>query len=155
MLFRSVNAEAYEAYLKGRYYWNKRSADGLKKSVQYFRQAIEKDPTYAPAYAGLADAYATLAGFNVLPAREVYPLAKAAATKAVELDETLADAHLSLAAVVHGYDWDWALADREFKRAVELGPNSATVHDWYALYLVWSGQLEEALAESKIGRAHV
>jgi TolB-like protein/Flp pilus assembly protein TadD len=141
--------EAYEAYLKGRYYWNKRTRDGLKKSAQYFQQAVDKDPCYAPAYAGLADSYALpgIAEYGMLPPREAMPRAKAAALRALEIDGTLAEAQTTLAHVCAFYDWDWGGAEREFRRAIELNPNYAFSHHWYALYLAAMERHEEALAE--------
>jgi TolB-like protein len=123
--------EAYQLYLKGRYFWNKRAAEDLEKSIKFFEQAIGKDPNYALAYAGLADAYSVLAN-TPLPQRDAMSKAKAAAMKALELDDTLAEAHTSLALVKMSYDWDWPGAEREFKRALELNPNYATAHHWYA-----------------------
>jgi TolB-like protein/DNA-binding winged helix-turn-helix (wHTH) protein/Tfp pilus assembly protein PilF len=146
---KAVNPEAYEAYLKGRYFWNKRTADGLKKAADYFNQAIEKDPNYAPAYTGLADSYALLGDweYGVLPPKEAYPKAKAAATTALELDHTLSEAHTSLAFSLDGFDWDWESAEREFKRAIELNPNYATAHHWYGWHLSVLGRHSEAIAE--------
>jgi tetratricopeptide (TPR) repeat protein len=144
-----VNPDAYEAYLKGRYSWNKRTADGLKKAIDYFNQAIEKDPDYAPAYAGLADAYA-LAGdwkYGVLAPREAYPRAKAAATKAIALDSSLGEAHISLAFCLDGFDWDWESAGREFTRGIELSPGYGTGHEWYGWHLAVLGRNGEAVAE--------
>ena len=140
------DAEAYQMYLQGRYQWNKRSLDGLQQSLDYFQQAIQRDPKYALAYAGQADAYALLADSNVLPAREVLPKLKAAANKALELDDTLAEAHTSLAwAKFH--EWDWAGAEKEFKRAIELNTNYTTAHSWYGEYLMVLGRSDPALAE--------
>jgi tetratricopeptide (TPR) repeat protein len=137
---------AYQLYLQGRYQWNKRTLEGLQQSIDFFNQAIEKDPRYALAYAGLADAYALLADFNVLPTREVTPKLQSAAAKALELDNTLAEAHTSLAwASFHV--WDWAGADREFKRALELNPRYATAHLWYGEYLSALGRFDDALGE--------
>jgi TolB-like protein/DNA-binding winged helix-turn-helix (wHTH) protein len=130
---KTVNPDAYEAYLKGRYFWNKRTADGMKKAIDYFNQAIQKDPNYAQAYAGLADSYA-LAGdwqYGVLTPREAYPKAKEAATKAIELDSTLGEAHISLAWCMDGFDWNWDFAGKEFTRGIELSPSYATGHHWY------------------------
>ncbi len=148
---KRVNPDAYEAYLKGRYFWNKRTADGLKKAIDYFNQAIEKDPSYAPAYAGLADSYALLGDweYGVLAPKEAYPKAKAAATKAIELDSTLGEAHISLAFCLDGYDWDWESAGREFRRGIELNPGYATGHHWYAWHLTALGRNGEAVAEIK------
>ena len=116
----TVNPEAYQAYLKGRYYWNKRTEDGLKRSTHYFQQAVEIDPAYALAYAGLADSYALpgIAEYGLLPPKEAMPKAKAAAMKALEIDKTLAEAQTTLAHVRAFYDWDWAGAEQEFKRAI-------------------------------------
>jgi TolB-like protein/DNA-binding winged helix-turn-helix (wHTH) protein len=144
-----VNPEAYEAYLKGRYFWNKRTPDGMKGAIDYFNQAIEKDPDYAPAYAGLADSYA-LAGdwkYGLLTPREAYPKAKAAATKAIALDGTLGEAHISLAFCLDGFDWDWVSAGREFTRGIELSPGYATGHEWYGWHLAVLGRNGEAVAE--------
>ena len=145
----TINAEAYQSYLKGRYHWNKRTQEGLRKSIEYFTEALEKDPTYAQAYAGIADSYNTLARFNFLRPQEAYPKARAAVTKALEIDETLAEAHSSLAVVKMDYEWDLPGAEREFKRAIELNPSYPSAHQWYGLLLVSRGQTEEALAETK------
>ncbi|MFQ5818329.1 MAG: tetratricopeptide repeat protein, partial [Terriglobia bacterium] len=142
------NPEAYQLYLKGRYYWSKRTPDGFQKGLAYFQQAIERDPNYARAYAGVADCYA-LAGYLRLSRQEAMPKAKAAARKALEIDDTLAEAHTSLAYVKHRFDWDWSGAEREFQRAIEVNPNYATAHQWYALYLSTMGRHEEALAAIK------
>jgi TolB-like protein/DNA-binding winged helix-turn-helix (wHTH) protein/Tfp pilus assembly protein PilF len=146
-----VNTEAYEAYLKGRYFWNKRTADGLKRAVDYFDQAIEKDPNYAQAYAGLADSYTLLGDweYGVLAPSEAYPKAKGAATKALELDNTLGEAHTSLAFSLDVFDWDWKSAEREFRRAIELNPGYATAHHWYAWHLSEMGRNSEAIAEMR------
>src|SRR3989441_4132485 len=142
--------EAYQLQLKGRFYYNKRTEEGLQKSLEYFQQAIEKDPTFALAYSGLADTYDLLgapdAGGTTSP-NEAMPKAKAAALKAIEIDGTLAEPHVSLAHVKYYYDRDWPGAEREFKRAIELNPNYPQAHHWYALYLVWTGRTNEGLAE--------
>jgi TolB-like protein/DNA-binding winged helix-turn-helix (wHTH) protein/Tfp pilus assembly protein PilF len=148
---KQVNPDAYEAYLKGRYFWNKRTAEGFKKAIDYFNKAIDQDPTYAPAYAGLADSYA-LSGdweYAVLPPSEAYPKAKAAAAKALELDNKLGEAHVSLAFVLDAYDWDWDSAGREFRRGIELNPGYATGHHWYAWHLTTLARNSEAVAEMK------
>jgi TolB-like protein/DNA-binding winged helix-turn-helix (wHTH) protein/Flp pilus assembly protein TadD len=149
----SVNPDAYEAYLKGRFFWNKRyeTADGLKKSVEYFQDAAQKDSDFALAYAGLADSYSLLGSnpIDELPPREARPKAKAAAERAVELDDSLAEAHTSLASVKLSYEWDMPGAEREFKRAIELNPNYPTAHQWYGSYLMAMGRLDEALVESE------
>jgi tetratricopeptide (TPR) repeat protein len=146
-----VNPQAYEAYLKGRYFWNKRTADGLKKAIDYFNQAIKQDPNYAQSYTGLADSYALLGDweYGVLAPREAFPRAKAAATKALELDNTLGEAHTSLAFSLDLFDWDWASAEREFRRAIELSPGYATAHHWYAWHLSEMGRNSEAIAEMR------
>jgi len=148
---KAVNPEAYEAYLKGRYFWNKRTGDGLKKAVDYFNGALEKDPAYAPAYAGLADSYALMGDweYGVLAPQEAFPKAKAAATRALELDDTLGEAHTSLAFCLDVFDWAWDSAEREFKRAIQLSPDYATAHDWYAWHLITLGRKTEAIAEMK------
>src|SRR6202795_222382 len=148
---KTVNAEAYEAYLKGRYFWNKRTGDGLKMAVGYFKQAVEKDPNYAQAYTGLADSYALLGDweYGVLAPTEAYPKAKAAATKALELDSTLGEAHISLAFTLDGFDWDFGAAEKEFTRGIELNPGYATGHQWYAGHLILFGRSSEAIAEMK------
>ena len=153
---RPVNREAYEALLKGRYYWSKRTEATTKKAMEYFREAIEKDPSYARAFVGLSDSYISLALpealQEVLPPREGFPNATAAVNKALEIDQTLADAHASLAHIKFQYDRDWAGAEREFKRAIDLNPNYAEAHHWYALCLMWMGRQDEALAEIQRAR---
>ncbi len=140
------DSAAYQLYLQGRYYWNKRSLEGAQQSIDFFRQAIEKDARYALAYAGQADAYAQLADLNVLPAREITPKVEAAADKALQLDETLAEAHTSLAwSKFHA--WDWPGAEKEFRRAIELNANYATAHAWYGEYLMSLGRFKDAQAE--------
>ena len=143
------NTEAYQTYLKGRFYWNKRTEDGLRRGIEYFQQAIDLDPGYALAYAGLADSYNLLAGYSALSPREAFPRAKAAARKALEIDDTLAEAHTSLAFVMLAYDWDWAGAERTFKRAISLDPAYATAHHWYALLLVATSRTVEGVNEVK------
>ncbi len=148
---KAVNPEAYEAYLKGRYFWNKRTVDGLKRAVDYFDQAIKKDPNYAQAYTGLADSYALLGDWEyaVLAPSEAYPKAKAAAIKALELDNLLGEAHTSLAFSLDVFDWDWDSAEGEFRRAIELNPGYATAHHWYAWHLSEMGRNSEAIAEMR------
>jgi TolB-like protein/DNA-binding winged helix-turn-helix (wHTH) protein/Flp pilus assembly protein TadD len=146
-----VDPQAYEDYLKGRYFWNKRTGDGLRKAIEYFNQAIAIDPTYAPAYSGLADSYA-LAGdwqYAVMTTKEALPKAKAAAMKALELDDTLSEAHTSLAFCLEGFDWDSETAEREFRRAIELSPGYATAHHWYAWHLALIGRRSDALSEMR------
>ena len=149
---RPVNPEAYELYLKGRYEWNKRTEEGLDKGLEYFQQAIRADPNYALPYCGMADTYAALGLNTILPGEEVYPKANAAALKALELDDSLAEAHASLAMALVDYDRDWSTAEREFQRAIELNPSYATAHHWYALTLAWIGRSDEAIAEIEEAR---
>jgi TolB-like protein/DNA-binding winged helix-turn-helix (wHTH) protein/Flp pilus assembly protein TadD len=146
-----VNREAYVSYLKGRYFWNKRTADGLKAAKSYFDEAVALDATCKQAYAGLADTYSLLGDWQyaVMAPKEALPKAKAAAIKALELDNSLGEAHNSLAFVLEGYDWDFAAAEKEFQRAIELNPNYATAHHWYAWHLSLLGRNAEALAEMR------
>jgi TolB-like protein/DNA-binding winged helix-turn-helix (wHTH) protein/Tfp pilus assembly protein PilF len=146
---KRVNPDAYEAYLKGRYFWNKRTGEGLKEAIDYFNQAIQNDPNYAAAYAGLTDSYG-LAGdwqYGLLAPREAYPKAKAAANRAIALDSTLGEAHISLAWCLDGFDWDWESGGREFTRGIELSPSYATGHHWYGWHLAALGRHGEAIAE--------
>jgi serine/threonine protein kinase/Tfp pilus assembly protein PilF len=140
------NPEAFQLYMKGRFYWNKRTTEGMKASVGYFEQAIEKDPMYALAYAGLADAYLVLGSWTVYPKRETTPKAKTAVLKALEIDNELAEAHTSLAGVLEN-EWDWSGAEREYQRSIELNPNYPTGHQWYAEFLALLGRHQEALSE--------
>jgi serine/threonine-protein kinase len=143
------NIEAYHLYLKGRYYWNKRNGPDLMKGLQYFREAIDIDPNYALAHAGLADSYIVLATWNILPSSEAFPKSKAAARKAIELDKTLCEAHASLGFVSGVYDWDWTRAEKNFKRAIKLNPEYATTYEWYGLCLSYMGRHDEAIAAAK------
>jgi TolB-like protein/DNA-binding winged helix-turn-helix (wHTH) protein/Flp pilus assembly protein TadD len=146
-----VNPEAYNSYLKGRYFWNKRTGDGLKVALAYFNQAIEEDPKYAAAYSGLADTYALLGDWQyaVMTPKEALPKAKAAAMKALQLDDGLSEAHNSLAFCLDGFDWDLNGGDREFRRAIELNPGYATAHHWYAWHLILIGRNSEAISEMR------
>jgi TolB-like protein/Flp pilus assembly protein TadD len=146
-----IDPEAYENYLKGRYFWNKRTADGIKKAIDYFNRAIAKDPNYAPAYSGLADSYALLGDWQyaVMTPKEALPKAKAAAMKALELDDSLSEAHTSLAFCLEGFDWDWEATDKEFRRAIELNPGYATAHHWFSWHLALLGRNSEAIAEMR------
>jgi TolB-like protein/DNA-binding winged helix-turn-helix (wHTH) protein/Flp pilus assembly protein TadD len=145
---RSVDPEAHEFYLKGRYFWNKRDQAGFTKAIDYFQQAIAKDPTYASAYAGLADSYALSGGLNVVPVEQAMPRARAAAEKALELDNHLAEAHASLGLIAPFNNWNWADAERHYQHAIELNPNYATAHHWYAEgYLMPVGRADEAISE--------
>ena len=141
--------EAHEEYLLGRYYWNKRTAEGFTKAVAYFQRATEKDTEYAAAYAGLADCYVLLAEYDLLPSQEILPKARQAANKALALDESLAEAHASLAAAKVDYEWDWRGAEQELRRATELNPGYATAHQWYAELLSEEGRHNEAVTEIK------
>jgi len=149
---RPVNAEAHEAYLRGLYFWNKFNIPALNKSLEYFQQAIDKDPGYAHAYAGLSASYAILGNMGVLPPREAYPKAAAAARKALEIDEGLSEAHGELGWVTLFYERDWAGAEREFRRAIALNPSNANAHDGLSMYLVALGRFDEALAEIRHAR---
>jgi len=144
--------EAYDLYLKGQYFWNKRTFEGFQHAIDYYQQAIAKDPNSARAYAGLADTYALMGPYSVLPQREFMPKARAAALRALEIDDTLPEAHTALALIVQNYDWDWPAAEKEYRRAIELNPNYATAHQWYAEHLAWRGRFEDALRESERAR---
>ncbi len=144
----TANKEAYELYLKGRFFWNKRTGDDLLKSIEYFNQAIAKDPNYALAYAGLADSYLLLSSYGAVSPAKSYPQAKAAAEKALELDNTLGEPHASLG-LLAGLECDNDLSIRELERAIELNPNYATAHHWLALPFMGLGQFDRAIAEGK------
>jgi TolB-like protein/Flp pilus assembly protein TadD len=143
----STSYEAYDLYLKGRYFWNKRTPEGLQRAVESFQQAVNKDPNYAPAYAGLADSYAMMSGYGVALPKDVMPEARAAVQRAIALDDKLAEAHASLALIAQNYDWDWDTAETEYRRAIELDSNYATAHHWYAEHLALLGRFDEAFAE--------
>jgi DNA-binding winged helix-turn-helix (wHTH) protein/TolB-like protein/Tfp pilus assembly protein PilF len=145
--------EAYKVYLRGRHFWNKRTEEGLRKSIEFFDQAIGLDPNYALAHAGLADSYQILAFHGALSSIEYFPRAKAAAKRAIEIDDSLAEAHTALAYVKFYHDWDWARAEEEFKRALELNPNYPTAHQWYAEYLASMARSKEALSEREKAKA--
>lgn len=142
------DSQAYHIYLRGRFWWNKRTREGVEKGIEYFTKAIAQDPSFALAYTGLSDSYHLLAGtaFAGMPPRQAAPLAKAAAMKALEIDDTLAQAHASMASVF-SYQWDWEAARKEYRRSIELNPSYATVRHWYAFYLAAMGHLEEAVQE--------
>ena len=139
--------DAYDLYLKGRYFWNKRSTQGFERAVECFEQAIAKDPTYARAYAGLADSYALMSSYSMAPQNELMPKARTAALKALQLNEQLAEAHTSLALIEENYEWDWQNAEKEFRRAIQLDPNYATAHHWFAEHLAFQGRFDEAFSE--------
>jgi TolB-like protein/DNA-binding winged helix-turn-helix (wHTH) protein len=144
--------EAYNLYLKGQYFWNQRTVKGLEEAIGYFHQAAEKDPNYARAYAGLADSYALIGMYTGTPAAESAAQARAAALRALQLDDNLPEAHAALALIVQNHDYDWQTAEKEFRRAIELNPNYATGHHWYAEHLAWLGRFDEALRESDRAR---
>ena len=145
-------SEAYDLYLRGQYFWNKRTPQGFERAIECFQQAIARDPQYARAYAGLADSYALLGGYTLSPQTEFMPKARAAALRALQIDERLPEAHTALALIVQNYDWDWQTAEKEYRRAIELNPNYATAHHWYAEHLTWLGRFDEALRESEQAR---
>lgn len=145
----SDNIEAYQAYLKGLYFWNKRTHEGYQKSVEYFKQAIELDPNFAEAYVGLGNSSSFLGGHDRTSEAEAFSKARAAAKKALEIDETLAEAHAALGLVAMNFDWNWPESEREFRRAIELNPNYATAHQWYGEFLACMGRFDEGLAEMK------
>ncbi|MBV9155863.1 MAG: winged helix-turn-helix domain-containing protein [Acidobacteriaceae bacterium] len=144
--------EVYDLYLKGRYFWNKRTPEGFRQAADYFQQAIDKDPNYGRAYAGLADTFSLMSTWFVGPQNELMPKARAAALRALKLDERLAEAHASLALIKENYDYDWPGAEKEFRRAIQLNPQYATAHQWYAEFLSWQGRFQEAFAESDRAR---
>jgi adenylate cyclase len=152
---RPVNQEAYEAFLKGRYYWNKRTEETTKKALDYFQIAVTKDPDYALAFTGIADSYVSLALSEalqeVMSPREAFTKARDAITRALAIDETMAEAHATLGMVKFNFDRDWSGAETDFKRSIELNPNYANAHHWYAMSLIWQGRFDEAVSE--IGRA--
>ncbi len=143
------NPEAYQLYLQGLFYWNKWTQDGFQRAIDFFRQAVEKDPAYAQAYAGLADAYTFMGASGYLAPQQVWQSAKSAAMQSVKIDDSLPEGHISLALVRENFDWDWAGAEKEFKRAIELNPNSAEAHHWYGDFLTRLGRFDEARAELK------
>jgi TolB-like protein/DNA-binding winged helix-turn-helix (wHTH) protein len=144
--------EAYDLYLKGRYFWNKRNRAGFDQAAASFQQAIVKAPNYARAYAGLADTYALMSSYYMVPQGEFIPKARAAALKALQLDEGLAEAHVSLSLITEIYDWDWQTAEKEYRRAIQVDPSYATAHQWYAEFLAFEGRFDEAFAESERAR---
>jgi tetratricopeptide (TPR) repeat protein len=147
---RAVDPEAYEAYLKGRYFWQPGGEKNLAKSLEYFQQSVQKDPSYALAWAGVADAYSRLAYWGVLPQREAAPRARTAAEKALELDSTLVEPLVALARVKADYEWDWSGAEQLCKRAIQLSPNSGQAHSAYSWVLAVTGRIQEAVAEERL-----
>jgi len=147
-----TNIEAYDAYLNGRYFWNKRHGAGYAKAIEYFERAIKIDPNYARAYAGLADSYLLIGGSGLMPQSEAARKARAAAQTALVLDKNLAEPHASLGLLAMNYDWDWQTAEREYKQSIELNPHYVTAHHWYAEYLITQGRVDEALAEIELAQ---
>src|SRR6266849_8489431 len=146
------SAEAHDLYLKGLHFWNKRTVPGFQQAIECFQQATTMDPNYAAAYAGLANSYTLLTAYTSAPANLYMPRARAAALRALELDEGLPEAHTALALIVQNQDWDWQTSEKEYRRAIELNPNYATAHHWYAEHLMWLGRFDEALSESERAR---
>lgn len=141
------NAEAYNLYLQGQFFWEKRTEEGFKKALDYFEQAIDKDPNYALAYVGLADTYGTFVGYGFLSADEAVPRIRTLLEKALSIDDEIAEAHVLMALITHNYDWDWEGAEKEFKLALQLNPNYMYAHLWYGIYLANKGQIDKALEE--------
>lgn len=141
------NFKAYQLYLLGRYFWNKRTVDGLHRSIEYFQHATIEDPHYASAFAGIADSYALLGSYGVEPSQQAYPNAKSAALRALQIDDSLSEAHASLGMISFYYEWNWSQAEHEFRRAIELDPNYPVSHEWYAENLAAVGRTEEALTQ--------
>ena len=141
--------EAYGAYVRGRYFWNTGTAEGYTKAIEDFQRAIRLDPNYSLAFAGLADTYNLLGSYGEMPMREAHQKAKAAAQKAVDLDDQVAEAHTSLGAIIASYDWEWAEAEKHFLRAIDLNPRYATAHEWYSEFLSWMGQHDRAVRAAR------
>jgi len=155
LVYRTTeNPDAYRAYLQARYYWNQRSADGIKRAIEQFRRSVEIDPQFAMAYSGLADSYATLGYLSDIAPRDAFPLAKQYALKALELDPSLAEAHASLAYEKFYFEWDWPGADAEFKRAVVLNPRYPITHQWYSVYLLAMGRSDEGFQEIRAAQEY-
>jgi TolB-like protein/DNA-binding winged helix-turn-helix (wHTH) protein len=144
--------QAYDLYLKGRYFWNKRTKEGFQQAADFFQQSVANDPNYARAYAGLADTFALMSSWSFVPQTEAIPKARAAALRALQLDDSLAEAHTSLALIAENYDYDWQTAEKEYRRAIQLDPQYATAHQWYAECLSFQGRFPEALEESERAR---
>ena len=151
---RTVDPEAYEAYLKGLFFYNRRTLEGLEKAIGYFQAAVAKSPNYAPAYAALADAYAVLGYYGLAGQNSIIPKARAAARRAIAIDDNLSEAYVSLAAISAQYDWNWSEAERDYKRAIELSPNNALAHHSYAsVYLSVVGRFPQAVAQLREAHA--
>ncbi|HKW32462.1 MAG TPA: winged helix-turn-helix domain-containing protein [Candidatus Acidoferrum sp.] len=146
------SVEAYDLYMKGMYYWNKRTVAGFQKAIENFQHATFIDPNYALAYAGLANSYTLLTAYSSASATLYVPQARVAALRAIQLDNDLAEAHTAMALIVQNHDWDWQTSEKEYRRAIELNPNYATAHHWYAEHLMWLGRFDEALRESEKAR---
>jgi len=148
---QTLNPDAYQTYLKGRYFWNQRTRDGLQPAIDYFTRAVSIDPAFAEAYAGLADSYAVAGDwkYGVDSPQHAFVKATTAAAKALALDDTLGEAHASLAFALDLYAWDWQAAETEYKRAIKLNPNYATAHQWYSWHLIMMGRDTEAMVELK------
>jgi eukaryotic-like serine/threonine-protein kinase len=144
------NSDAYKLYLRGRYHWNKRTRDDVRKSIEFFQQAADRDPTYALAYAALAESYILAPNYALTTSQDAYPKARAAALKSIEIDPTLAESHNALASVMSGYDWKFNDAETEWRKALSLNPNYATGHQWYGEHLLFMGRYEEGLAEMRL-----
>ncbi|HEY9433080.1 MAG TPA: protein kinase [Blastocatellia bacterium] len=147
----TADPEAYRLYMSGSYQWNKRTPEGIRKGLEAFRQAAEKDPGYALTYVGVADAYIALCAYHLEPPKETLPMAREAAEHALKIDDRLAEAHTAKGRIISDYYWDWPLAEREFKRALELKPNYPTLHDWYSIFLTDMGRFDEAIREANLG----
>ncbi len=147
-----MDPAVYELYLKGRYYWNKRTAEGFRKGIDCFEGALARDPYYAPAYVGLADSYNMLGDYDLVPPKMAFPKARAAALQALAMDKSLAEAHASLAFSAMRFDWDWAEVEKEYGLAIAANPNSSNAHHWYGLYLTMRGRFAEAKEELR--KAH-
>ncbi len=149
---KKIDPEAHEAFLRGKHFWNKRTGDDIKKALEYFKEAINIEPLYALAHVGIAESYVLLHQYTGVPSRETYPKGKAAALKALEIDPNLGEAHIAIAYALFEHFWDWEAAEVEYKKGLELSPNYATGHQWYAEYLVNMGRYDEAKKEVKIAR---
>ena len=147
----TANAEAYQLYLKGKFFWNKRTGESLKQAVELYRQAIEKDPNYALAYSGLAETYVLFSSYDVAPANDSMPQAKAAALRALAIDDSLAEAHTALGFYLSNYEWDREASEKEYRRAIELKPNYATAHHWLGADLVYVKRFDDSLVELRRG----
>jgi TolB-like protein/Tfp pilus assembly protein PilF len=151
-MMSSEEYAAYDSYLRGRYFWNKRTVEGFQQAIKSFEEAIAKAPDYARAYVGLSDTYALISGYDLAPKDETMPKAREAAEKALAIDDGLAEAHASMALIAQNYDWDWRKAEAEYRRAINLDPNYATARHWYAEFLTLQGRFSEALDEIERAR---